>query len=52
MIRTSSCIAAAVFGVFATTAAAQLTDFRPVTDAMLANPDPADWLMISRSFDK
>jgi len=53
MIRASSCIAA---GVFATTAAAQiaaqLTDFRPVTDAILANPDPADWLMISRTFDQ
>jgi len=56
MIRASSCIAAAVLGVFATTAAAQipaqLTDFRPVTDAILANPDPADWLMISRTFDQ
>src|SRR5436309_4731646 len=55
-IRASSCIAAAVLGVFATTAAAQiaakLTDFRPVTDAILANPDPADWLMISRTFDQ
>jgi len=56
MIRASSCIAAAFLGVFATTAAAQiaaqLTDFRPVTDAILANPDPADWLMISRTFDQ
>src|SRR5713101_9107779 len=56
MIRASSCIAAAYLGVFATPAAAQiaaqLTDFRPVTDALLANPDPADWLMISRTFDQ
>src|SRR3989449_7618404 len=52
MIRASSCIAAAVLGVFATTVAAQITDFRPVTDAILANPDPADWLMISRTFDQ
>ena len=52
MIRASSCIAAAVLGVFATTAAAQIADFRPVTDAILANPDPADWLMISRTFDQ
>ncbi len=56
MIRASSCIAAAFLGVFATPAAAQiaaqLTDFRPVTDAILANPDPADWLMISRTFDQ
>ena len=49
MIRASSCIAA---GIFATTAVAQIADFRPVTDAVLANPDPADWLMISRTFDQ
>jgi len=49
MIRASSCIAA---GIFATTAVAQIADFRPVTDAILANPDPADWLMISRTFDQ
>ena len=52
MIRASCCIAAAVFGVFATPAVAQIADFRPVTDAVLANPDPADWLMISRTFDQ
>ena len=26
-------------------------DFTPVTDAMLENPDPADWLMFSRTHD-
>lgn len=26
-------------------------DFIPVTDAMLQNPDPADWLMVSRTYD-
>jgi alcohol dehydrogenase (cytochrome c) len=49
MIRASSFIAA---GIFATTAVAQIADFRPVTDAVLADPDPADWLMISRTFDQ
>src|SRR5258706_16412376 len=49
MTRPSSCIAASVF---ATTAVAQIADFRPVTEAVLANPDPADWLMISRTFDQ
>ena len=24
----------------------------PVTDQVLANPDPADWLMVSRTFDE
>src|SRR3989454_513195 len=52
MIRASSCIAAAVLSVFAATTAAQVPDFRPVTDAILANPDPADWLMLNRTFDQ
>src|SRR5438094_9026639 len=26
--------------------------FVPVTDAMLSNPDPADWLMMSRTYDE
>ena len=26
--------------------------FVPVTDAMLNNPDPADWLMVSRTYDE
>src|SRR5690606_9511949 len=26
-------------------------DFAPVTDAMLRNPDPGDWLMYSRTYD-
>ncbi len=28
-----------------------IENYRPVTDAMLADPDPADWLMFSRTFD-
>src|SRR5215468_1218624 len=52
MPRISSCLAAAVLCALATHAAAQLPEFRPVTDAVLANPDPADWLMINRTFDQ
>jgi alcohol dehydrogenase (cytochrome c) len=52
MLRTSSCLAAAVVCAFATHAAAQMSEFRPVTDAVLANPDPGDWLMINRTFDQ
>ncbi|MGD8339855.1 MAG: PQQ-dependent dehydrogenase, methanol/ethanol family, partial [Gammaproteobacteria bacterium] len=26
-------------------------DFKPVTKAMLEDPDPADWLMYSRTYD-
>jgi alcohol dehydrogenase (cytochrome c) len=32
-------------------AAAQDRDFEPVTDAMLADPDPADWLHWRRTLD-
>ena len=56
MIRLSSCIVAAgalaVLGAFVTEAASQSTDFKPVTDAVLANPDPGDWLMLNRTFDQ
>ena len=40
---------AAVAGVGV--AAAQGRDFEPVTDAMLADPDPADWLHWRRTLD-
>ena len=55
MKRRSSCIvatllsAAAALGVFTPTASAQT--FVPVTQQMLENPDPADWLMMSRTYD-
>ena len=35
-----------------TPAFGQIDDFDPVTDEMLLNPDPADWLMINRTFDQ
>ncbi len=52
MARISTCLAAALLSVVASHASAQITDFKPVTEEMLANPDPADWLMISRTFDQ
>jgi alcohol dehydrogenase (cytochrome c) len=36
---------------FAATAQQPPAEFVPVTDAMLANPDPADWLMWRRTLD-
>src|SRR5262245_10228161 len=30
---------------------AQVADFKPVTDAMLLNPDPADWINWRRTLD-
>jgi PQQ-dependent dehydrogenase (methanol/ethanol family) len=32
-------------------ATAQVKDFKPVTEAMLLNPDPADWLNFRRTLD-
>jgi alcohol dehydrogenase (cytochrome c) len=52
MIRVSCYVAAAVLGVVVTHAAAQTSNFRPVTEAILADPDPADWLMMNRTFDE
>src|SRR5436309_1755205 len=52
MIRATSCIAAAVLSALATHAFAQVAEFRPVTEATLANPDPADWLHMNRTFDQ
>jgi alcohol dehydrogenase (cytochrome c) len=51
MVRTS-CVTAALLGLLATPATAQLSQFQPVTDAILANPDGADWLMLNRTYDE
>lgn len=52
MARVSIGLAAALLSAAASTALAQIADFKPVTEQVLANPDPADWLMISRTFDQ
>ena len=52
MARVSTCLAAALLSAVASHASAQIADFKPVTEEVLANPDPADWLMISRTFDQ
>ena len=43
-------IASSSIGAFAAGAAAQT--FVPVTEAMLASPNPADWLMMNRTLDE
>jgi len=40
---------ATAFNPLASTSA--IENFRPVTDAMLRDPDPEDWLMFSRTYD-
>lgn len=50
MTPLQSCLAAFV-GMLSVPGFAQTGDFVPVTDEMLANPDPADWLMWRRTAD-
>src|SRR5437867_3806572 len=57
MIRARYYAVAALLGVltaapFTPSLFAQVPQFRPVTDAVLANPDPGDWLMINRTVDQ
>jgi len=52
LLRISSCVTAAILAILCTAASAQVADFQPVGEATLANPDAADWLMISRTFDQ
>lgn len=44
-------IALSIVGALSSAANAAEREFVPVTDAMLANPDPADWLMWRRTSD-
>jgi PQQ-dependent dehydrogenase (methanol/ethanol family) len=45
--------ATSILGSYPASAGAQTAQaFVPVTDQILANPDPADWLMINRTFDE
>ena len=44
-------LAATVLGAAALPASAQERDFTPVTDAVLQDPDPADWLNWRRTLD-
>src|SRR6267142_3330729 len=52
-MRIVSLMAAAAFTALAATPLlAQNEGFVPVTQAMLAHPDPSDWLHISRTYDQ
>src|SRR5262245_43160810 len=44
--------AAALSIACATLAMAQVREIIPVTEQVLADPDPADWLMLNRTFDQ
>src|SRR5579872_3403679 len=47
MIRRLICIACMGAGI----AGAQVQNYKPVTQDMLLNPSPNDWLMFSRTYD-
>src|SRR5262249_11830955 len=51
MLKRTIC-AAAFLTACTTLAVAQVREFKPVTEEVLANPDPADWLMLNRTFDQ
>jgi alcohol dehydrogenase (cytochrome c) len=55
MNRRSHRVAATLIGgsaIAALSLSASAQSFVPVTDAMLENPSPADWLMVSRTYDE
>jgi alcohol dehydrogenase (cytochrome c) len=45
------CLSAVSVFVLAS-ALGEAAEFKPVTEEVLLNPDPADWLMISRTYDE
>ena len=47
----SAAFAAGVFATGASWAVAQMQNFNSVTQEMLRNPSPNDWLMYSRTYD-
>ena len=49
--RSSTIVVALLGALVSIGAAAQPADFAPVTDAMLQDPDPADWLVWRRTLD-
>jgi len=52
MKRASLAVATALLSATGLCAAAPMTDFKPVTEDMLTKPDPADWLMLDRTYDE
>ncbi|MES1254605.1 MAG: PQQ-binding-like beta-propeller repeat protein [Acidobacteriota bacterium] len=48
--RAAPAAAARAAGPVGMTVAGEVKNYVPVTDAMLRNPDPADWLMIRRDY--
>ena len=52
MLRRGAYLAALSVATFMTAAPMLSAEFKPVTADVLLNPDPADWLMINRTYDE
>jgi alcohol dehydrogenase (cytochrome c) len=52
LLGTAAALSAFAQNANQTPAAKQAPAFVPVTDQILANPDPSDWLMVSRTFNQ
>jgi alcohol dehydrogenase (cytochrome c) len=57
MIKARYGVGAIILGIFTAgpftpSLLSQAPEFKPVTESVLTNPDPADWLMINRTFDQ
>jgi alcohol dehydrogenase (cytochrome c) len=50
-MRLRKCLSAVSLLVFAPALAAA-AEYKPVTEEVLLNPEPADWLMINRTYDE
>src|SRR5215510_2451298 len=51
MIRNALIIVSTLVAALSSMLLAQVKNFVPVTDQMLLNPSPDDWLMFSRTYD-
>ena len=57
MIKARYGVGAVILGIFTASPftpslLSQAPEFKPVTESVLTNPDPADWLMINRTFNQ
>jgi alcohol dehydrogenase (cytochrome c) len=52
MLRRCAYLAALSVCAFIPATATLAAEFKPVTAEVLLNPDPADWLMINRTYDE
>ncbi len=52
LLASTAALSAVAFSAFSFSALAQNVPFSPVTEEEMLNPDPADWLMLNRTYDE